>query len=141
MQKPIVIIGIILIAAVAAYVAFSQGSQNTAQTEPSSLNWHTDLNSALDEAKRTNKPVMVDFTATWCYYCKKLDETTLPNLGVQEKLSKNYVVAKIDVDKYSDAASQFKVYGYPTLVFLNPNGQEIKRQEGYIDADGLLNRL
>lgn len=141
MQKSVIIIGIIIIAAVAAFIVFGQGSQDTTQTEFSKLNWHTDLNSAFDEAKKTNKPVMVDFSVAWCSYCKELDETTLSDPRVQEKLSKDYVVVKIDADTHPDTASQFKVYGYPTLVFLNPNGEEIKRQEGYIDPDGLLNQL
>ncbi len=141
MQKPVIIIGIILIAIIAVFAVFSQGNHNTTQTEYTGIKWHTDVNSAIEEAKETNKPIIVDFSAKWCSYCKKLDETTFSDSRVQEKLSKNYVVVKIDVDENPDVASKYKIYGYPTLVFLNPNGQEIKRQEGYIDPDGLLNEL
>ena len=60
---------------------------------------------------------------------------------VKIKLAKDYVVAKINADQYPDAASNYKIYGYPTLLFLNPDGQEIKRIDSYVDADTLLNQL
>ena len=74
-------------------------------------------------------------------YCKKLDENTFSDLQVQEKLKSKYVLAKIDIDKYHNIASDYKVYGVPTMVFLNPNGTEIKRNEGYIGPSELLNQL
>jgi thiol:disulfide interchange protein DsbD len=141
MQKTIILIPIILTAAIVGYAVLSSESDATTTIPNNQLNWHTDLNSALNEAKKTNKPIFIDFYTTWCTYCKQLDETTLSNPQVQEKLSKNYVVAKIDADKYPDVASNYKIYGYPALLFLDSNGGEIKRIEGYVDADTLLNQL
>jgi thiol:disulfide interchange protein len=141
MQKSIIVIGIIALIAILAFAALGSQNQNTSQNESTSFKWHTDLDSALDEAKKTNKPIFVDFYTAWCYYCKQLDETTLSDQQVQEKLSKTYVVAKIDADKYPDIASEYKIYGYPTLLFLDSNGREIKRIEGYVDSNTLLNQL
>lgn len=141
MKKLIIIIGIILLALIAIYTVLSPENEETATGQNSNLNWHTDLNSALNEAKNSNKPVFIDFYTAWCPYCKQLDETTLSDPRVKTKLAKNYVIAKIDGDKYPDVASNYMIYGYPTLLFLNPNEQEIKRFEGYIDADALLNQL
>lgn len=141
MKKPVLIIGFILLIAIVAYATLGSQSENTSQNDSNSQNWHTDLDSALDEAKKTNKPIFVDFYTTWCPYCKQLDEMTLSDPQVQEKLSENYVVAKIDASKYPDIASNYKIYGYPTLLFLDSNGQEIKRIEGYVDPNTLLNQL
>lgn len=141
MQRSTVLIGIIVLVAIIAYAALGSQNQNTSQNESTNLNWHADLNSALNEANQTNKPVFIDFYTTWCTYCKQLDETTLSDSRVQEKLSKNYVVAKIDADKYPDIASNYKIYGYPTLLVLDSNGVEIKRIEGYVDSNTLLNQL
>ncbi|MGF7119391.1 thioredoxin family protein [Methanobacterium oryzae] len=141
MKNPFIIIGFIILAGIIAYAALGSQSDNTSQNESTNLNWHTDLDSALVEAKQTNKPVFIDFYTTWCAYCKQLDETTLSDPRVQEKLSKNYVVAKIDADKYPDIASNYKIYGYPTLLVLDSNGVEIKRIEGYVDSNTLLNQL
>ena len=135
MQKSIIVIGVIILAAVISYAALGSQSENTSQNESTSLNWHTDLDSALTEAKKTNKPVFIDFYTTWCSYCKQLDETTLSNQQVQEKLSNDYVVAKIDADKYPDIASEYKIYGYPTLLFLDSNGGKLKELIGYVDSN------
>ena len=141
MQKSVIIIGIITVVAIAAYAILGSESQENVEPQNSGLNWHTDLNSALEEAKKTNKPIFIDFYAQWCSYCKKLDENTFSDLQVQEKLKSKYVLAKIDIDKYPNIASDYKVYGVPTIVFLNPNGTEIKRNEGYISPSELLNQL
>lgn len=141
MKKSIIAIGIIVLVTIVAFAALGSQNQNTPQNESTSLNWHTDLDSALVEAKQINKPIFIDFYTTWCAYCKQLDETTLSDPKVQEKLSKNYVVAKIDADKYPDIASNYKIYGYPTLLILDSNGVELKRIEGYVDSNTLLNQL
>jgi len=88
-----------------------------------------------------NRPVFIDFYTTWCSYCKQLDETTLSDPRVQEKLARSYITVKIDADKNSDLASKYGIYGYPTIIILNPDGQEIKRIEGYVDANTLLNQI
>ncbi len=141
MQKALIIIGIIFTGIIAAYAVLSSGSEETTTAENVDIDWHTELKSALAEAQNTDKPVFVDFYTTWCYYCKELDETTFSDPRVQEKLAKNYVVAKIDADKNSNLASNYGIYGYPTLLILNSNGQEINRIEGYVDADNLLNQI
>jgi thiol:disulfide interchange protein DsbD len=141
MQKGIVIIGIIIIAVIAAYALLSPGSENTSTINNTQLKWHDNLNLALQEAQNMNRPVFIDFYTTWCTYCKQLDETTLSDPRVQEKLASGYITVKIDADKNSDLASKYRIYGYPTILILNPDAQEIKRIEGYVDADSLLNQI
>jgi len=48
---------------------------------------------------------------------------------------------KIDVDNNPELANSFDINVIPTLVFLDVDGKEIRRSEGYIDATGLLNFL
>jgi thioredoxin 1 len=144
MQKSVIVIGIVVILAIVAllaYVALGTQSQKNTQNLSNNLNWHTDLNSALDEAKKTGKNVIVDFYAPWCSACTYLDENTFSDPQVQEKLSKNYVVVKIDIDKNPDLASKYKVYAVPTIIFLDSSGNQIKRQEGYIPPEEFLQMI
>ncbi len=141
MQRSVLIIGIIVLVAVAAYALLGSAGKKNVETQESNLNWHTDLNSAISEAKNTNKPVFVDFYADWCSYCRKLDVNTFSDPRVQDKLKSSYILAKIDVDKNSQIATQYKVYGLPTMMILNPDGSEIKRNEGYLGPDELLSKL
>lgn len=135
----IAVIGLVVLTA--ALYGFSSFKGETTNKSTESLEWSTDLNSALQEARNTDKNVFIDFYADWCPYCKELDEKTFQDTGVQDKLSQNYVAVKINTDDNPELASQYKVYSLPTLVILNSDGQEVKRYSGYISADDLLNKL
>lgn len=114
MQKSVIIIGIIIVVAIAAYAIFGSQSQKNAETQISGIKWSTDLNQALEEAKKTNKSVFIDSYATWCSPCKLMEKNTYSDPEVITKLNSNYVPVKIDVDKNPQIVSEYQVYGYPT---------------------------
>lgn len=143
MKKLFLGIGIILVGVMVVLIVLNQSSTvtNQSQNQSQDTTWHTDLNSSIQEAKNTNKTVFIDFYEDGCTYCKQLDEQTLSDPDVKEKLSQNYVLVKINTDQNPDLASQYKIYELPTMVILNSNGQEVKRQGGYLTVDQLLNWL
>ncbi|MEN4006537.1 MAG: thioredoxin family protein [Methanobacteriaceae archaeon] len=141
MQKSVIIIGIIIVAAIVSYAVLGSQSQENVETQDSGINWYRDLNSAFEEAKETNKTVFVYFYTTWCTACRVFDENTLSDPEVQDKLGKDYISVKIDLDKNPQLASDYKIYSIPTLIFLNPDGSEIKRYMGYIDSESFLSQL
>jgi thioredoxin 1 len=147
MKKLLLILGIVIAVILVVYAVSSSQNKNDLQGSNNlpgqtvKLNWYTDINSALQEAQKTNKQVFIDFYADWCPYCKKLDENTYPDPKVSAKLSQNYVLVKINTDQNPALASQYKVYGLPTMVILNSNGQEIKRISGYLTPEQILNQL
>jgi thiol:disulfide interchange protein DsbD len=70
-----------------------------------------------------------------------LDDNTFSNPQVQEKLGKNYVIVKINVNENPDLVSKYKIYAFPVMIFLDSEGNEIKRYEGYIPPDEFLNLI
>jgi len=87
----------------------------------------------FEEIINQDKPVLVDFFATWCGPCK----TQAPILEeVKQRLGDQISIIKIDVDKNQAVASQFQVRSVPTLIIFK-NGQIRWRQAGVFQANDL----
>jgi len=95
-------------------------------------------------AMEAGKPVMIDFTAEWCTYCKKLERGPMRDERVVEA-AQDFVRLKVDGTDQNDETmlemvSRHGVRGFPAIIFLDKNGSEIReaRIEGYVEADILL---
>ncbi len=90
----------------------------------------------FQELINQDKPVLVDFFATWCGPCK----TMSPILeDLKERVGDSAVVIKIDVDKNPQAAAVYQVRSVPTLMLFK-NGKILWKQSGVVPA-GELERL
>jgi len=88
-------------------------------------------------ASQTGKPVLVDFTASWCGWCKKLDQDVFSNKDMIS-LSQQFVCIRVDGDERPDLASRYRVDGYPTTLMLDTSGQELGRIVGYKPLAGYM---
>jgi thiol-disulfide isomerase/thioredoxin len=93
------------------------------------ITWFSSYDKALQTAKKNNKPVMIDFYADWCGACKYLDQNIYTAPGVIKE-SKKFINLRINTDKDTDIVQHYKVYGLPTLVFLDGNGKVLWRLDG-----------
>ena len=85
------------------------------------------------EIIQSEKPVLVDFTATWCGPCKMM----APILHeVKEAMGDRVTILKIDVDKNPEVSGQFQVQSVPTLIVFK-EGKVKWRQSGVIPAKQL----
>lgn len=100
------------------------------EPEIEEIKWYKSFEEGLKAAKEEKKPLMVDFEADWCIWCKRLDETTYKNSQVIA-LSKKFIPVKVNCDTDKDTAHKYKVTGLPTIIFMNTEGQEIHRVIGY----------
>lgn len=90
--------------------------------------------STFNEIINSDRPVLVDFFATWCGPCKAMS----PILDdVAKQVQGKARVLKIDVDKNQQAATAYQVRGVPTLILFK-NGKQLWRQSGVVDANQLV---
>lgn len=86
-----------------------------------------------EEVLKSEKPVLIDFYATWCGPCKILS----PIVEEAAKEKENVKFVKIDIDKTEDIAMQYQVMSIPTLVLIQ-NGEEKDRVVGILDKNQIL---
>lgn len=95
------------------------------------------FSSFADLLAQSDRPVLVDFYATWCGPCQML----APILEqVNSQLSDKLKVVKIDTDRYPQLASEYQIHALPTLLLFK-QGQAVDRIEGVLVAEQLIQRL
>ncbi len=95
------------------------------------------------EAMASGQPIMIDFWAQWCVYCKKLDKSVWKDPAVVKE-SGRFVTIKIDATAKDDSDMQaikdlFQVAGLPTVAFIDSRGEILHGQKtGFQKADAML---
>lgn len=82
---------------------------------------------------QADKPVLVDFWATWCGPCRMLAPVVEE---VAAEKQDTLIVGKVDVDSCPDLAQKFGVMSIPTLILFK-DGQPVDKRIGYMPKDEL----
>lgn len=93
--------------------------------------------SNFSELIKGDKPVLVDFYATWCEPCQLMH----PILDdVKKEVGEKASILKIDVDKNQELAAKYQVRGVPTFMIFK-DGEQLFRQSGVLEKDELVKLL
>jgi len=100
-----------------------------------------DLEYAFKEAKAHNRNVMIIFDGAACIYCEYLKEGTLTDPSVQKEINENNILLITESSESPELFQQLDVYGTPTTVILDPDGNELGRIDGYEPPEEYLRDL
>lgn len=113
------------------------------------------VNEGLKRARETGKPVVVNFYADWCGWCRKMDAEVFRDREVAGALERGYVPVQVRTDRDAGEVIRYRnhtltlreftmmlgVQGLPTVVFLESDGALITKIPGFIEKPMFLSLL
>jgi thiol-disulfide isomerase/thioredoxin len=100
-----------------------------------------DLSESLKKAKAENKLVFVDFYTSWCGPCKVMTAEVFPLPNVGTYFNSNFISCKVQCDDKGigvELGNKYKIIAYPTLMFLNGDGELVHSFVGSTSGNGLI---
>jgi len=95
------------------------------------------MNSSFDQLIQSDKPVLIDFYATWCGPCQMLGPILKE---VKDQLGDRVSIIKVDVDKNQELAAMQQVRSVPTMMLFQ-NGKQLWRQSGVLSKEDIVKNI
>ncbi len=100
------------------------------------VEWREWGQDAFDEAEAADVPVLCSLTATWCDHCHEMDAETYAEPRIAAHVNDGFVPVRVDVDRHPRVRDRYNMGGFPTTVFLAPDGN-VLTGAGYLGPDGM----
>ena len=122
----------VLIALLACYGGRTRGDD---------IAWSTDIEASLQRAAASGQPVLLEFTAPWCVYCKRMEKTTFVDAKVVNCINQRFVAVRVDADQNKELVADLAIKGLPAMLVVSPDLKIIERIPGFQTPEALLAKL
>ena len=102
------------------------------------INWLTDFDEAVGQARTQRKPIFVDVYQDNCGGCEKLVDVTFADERVAEAIATRFVPVQLDLSTNSAFARQWQVFWTPTILFADRSGKVRYQSPNFLPPDALL---
>ncbi len=130
MKSLVSISAIVLFVLLSAMTPSPVGDKNT----ETGINFQTgSWNEALELATKEDKLIFLDIYASWCGSCKLLKSKTFPDARVGQLFNSSFINYAVDGEKGIgvDLAKKYNITAYPTLLFIDGNGNLVAKTMGF----------
>ena len=90
-----------------------------------------------EEVLRSDKPVLIDFWASWCGPCKMMSPVID---AIAEEMREKVKVCKINIDEEQNLAVKYNVMSIPTFIVIK-DGKEVSRSVGVQDKAEIIGMI
>jgi thiol:disulfide interchange protein DsbD len=129
------------VAGLAAMIGYTQ-----VVPEGAKIAWGDDYTKAMSLARAEQKPVLVDFGASWCGACKELEQKTFSDPRVVREGGR-FVPVRVDLSpgkdtkEKRDILASYAQRGLPLVVLHKPSGEIAARVTSFVEPDQLLDMM
>ena len=103
-----------------------------------SINWQKWSPQVFQQAQKEKRLVLLDLTAKWCQFCKKMDKITYRAPQVIKIINSYYIPVRADEEDYPYLSKQYENYGRPATIIFAHNQTEIIKRRGYLSPQWML---
>jgi hypothetical protein len=103
--------------------------------------WRDSWNTALEEAKKANLPLVLELYMEGCPHCMRLHRETHTDQAVAAALNTRFIPVRLEGRGHMDIVKQFKVTGAPTTLVFSSDGKELHRFAGFFPPQEYLKEL
>lgn len=140
------LLGVVLLVPAFYYGSIVVGHFRQGTTVSTSRFWIEDAEEGFAKARRENKPLFVDFFASWCFPCVQMEKGTFTDPDLQRFLSEKTVPVRVDCTEETPQCKKmverYNVVGWPTFLVLSPDETVLQSYVGEsFSAEELISRL
>ena len=118
---------------------YKHADRSTSSPESTAVDWKTDFEVALAESAKTGKPILIDFTASWCPPCVVMKKEVWPDREVGQAVNEQSIPLLLDIDlpQNKSLAIRYDVSSIPSLILVDAEGK-VLRSGGYMTSSEVI---